>query len=212
MSVPAGTVPWLFDLGRWIGRVPYAWQFRIRVHGRDRVPLSGGVVVVANHSSMADGPILFGVLPRRVTFLIKQEMFANAVVGYLLRKIGQIPVKRGEADRTALTSALSVLKAGGVIGVFPEGTRGDGGVTSAQNGAAWLAKTSGAVVLPVACRGTYQARGWRPQVDVLIGEPFHLPDGKGRAALGVATEQVRDRLATLVAELDGLRVSEVEGR
>ncbi|MCG8923196.1 1-acyl-sn-glycerol-3-phosphate acyltransferase [Lentzea sp. CC55] len=207
MSVPEGTSPWLFDLGRWIGRVPYAWQFRLRVHGLDRVPLSGGVVVVANHSSMADGPILFGVLPRRVTFLVKQEMF-QGVVGYLLRKIGQIPVKRQEADRTALTSALSVLRAGGVIGVFPEGTRGEGDVANAQNGAAWLAKTSGAAVLPIACRGTYQAKGWRPEVDVLIGEPFHLPEGKGRAALGVATEQVRDRLATLVAELDGQRASE----
>lgn len=207
MSVPPGSWPWLFDLGRWIGRVPYAWQFRLRVRGRDRVPLSGGVVVVANHSSMADGPILFGALPRRVTFLIKQEMF-KGVVGVLLCKIGQIPVKRGEADRTALTSALSVLKAGGVIGIFPEGTRGEGDVANAQNGAAWLARTGGAMVLPVACRGTYQAKGFRPPVDVLIGEPFHLPDGKGRAALGVATEQVRDRLATLVAELDGLRTSE----
>ncbi|WP_053735073.1 1-acyl-sn-glycerol-3-phosphate acyltransferase [Nocardia sp. NRRL S-836] len=207
MTHPEGTVPWLFDLGRWIGRVPFAWQFRLRVRGRDRVPLSGGVVVVANHSSMSDGPILFGVLPRRVTFLIKQEMFAG-VVGTLLRKIGQIPVNRSGADRTALTSALSVLKAGGVVGIFPEGTRGEGDVSSAQNGAAWLAKTSGAVVLPVACRGTYRAKGWRPRVDVLIGEPFHLPEGKGRAALGVATEQVRDRLATLVAELDGQRASE----
>ena len=207
MSVPRGMVPWLFDFGRWIARVPYAWQFRIRVHGRDRVPLSGGVVVVANHSSMADGPILFGVVPRRVTFLIKQEMF-KGLVGYLLVKIGQIPVKRGEADRTALTSALAVLKAGGVIGIFPEGTRGEGDVASAQNGAAWLARAGGAMVLPVACRGTFEAKGWRPEVDVLIGEPFHLPEGKGKAALGVATEQVRDRLATLVAELDGLRVSE----
>ncbi|MET8758904.1 lysophospholipid acyltransferase family protein [Lentzea sp. NPDC004782] len=207
MSVPAGSLGWLTDLGRWIARGPYAWQFRIRVHGRDRVPLSGGVVVVANHSSMADGPILFGVVPRRVTFLIKQEMFSG-LVGYLLRKIGQIPVKRGEADRTALTSALSVLKAGGVVGVFPEGTRGEGDVASAQNGAAWLARVGGAAVLPVACRGTHHAKGWRPRVDVLIGEPFHLPEGKGRAALGVATEQVRDRLATLVAELDVLRVSE----
>lgn len=207
MSQPAGALPWLTDFGRWIARAPYAWQFRLRVRGRDRVPLSGGVVVVANHSSMADGPILFGVVPRRMTFLIKQEMF-KGVVGDLLVKIGQIPVNRGEADRTALTSALSVLKAGGVIGIFPEGTRGEGDVSNAQNGAAWLAKTSGAMVLPIACRGTYQAKGWRPRVDVLIGEPFHLPEGKGRAALGVATEQVRDRLATLVAELDGLRNSE----
>lgn len=211
MSLPAGTSPWLMDFGRWIARWPYQLPFRVRVHGRARMPASGPVVVASNHSSMADGPILFGELPRRTVFLIKQEMF-RGFAGWFLPKIGQISVRRGEVDRAPLMAALKVLRGGGVIGVFPEGTRGSGDVSSAQSGAAWLARSSGAVVLPVACRGTLRppgaSRRLLPRVDVLFGEPFHLPDGKGRAALDVATEQVRDRLAALVAELDELRVKE----
>jgi 1-acyl-sn-glycerol-3-phosphate acyltransferase len=93
--------------------------------------------------------------------------------------------------------------------VFPEGTRGAGDVAEAQRGAAWLARSTGAVVVPVACRGTLRPPGtrrrFRPVVDVLVGEPFELPADKGRQALVKATEQVRDRLATLVAELDSQR-------
>lgn len=213
-QLPEGASPAWTDLGRWIGRWIYPLPFRVRVHGAERVPRTGGVVVVANHSSMADGPILFGCLPRRVVFLIKQEMFAG-LAGHWLRKIGQLSVRRGVPDRAPLLAALRVLKAGGVIGVFPEGTRGSGDVSDAQHGAAWLARSSDAVVLPVACRGTRRPPGARrrflPVVDVLIGEPFELPPGKGKQALGVATEQVRDRLATLVADLDNLRNSSVSG-
>ncbi|WP_083751598.1 lysophospholipid acyltransferase family protein [Saccharothrix sp. ALI-22-I] len=207
-QLPEGSAPWLHDIGRWISRGPFRTPFRVRVHGAERMPLEGPVVVVANHSSMVDGPILFGALPRRVVFLIKQEMF-KGVVGTLLRKIGQLAVRRGEPDRAPLLAAQKVLRAGGVVGVFPEGTRGSGDVTEAQKGAAWLARSSGAVVVPVACRGTLRPAGtgrrFRPVVDVLVGEPFELPTDKGRQALDKATEQVRDRLATLVAELDSQR-------
>lgn len=207
-QLPEGAVPWLHDFGRWIARRPFRTPFRVRARGVSRMPSTGPVVVVANHSSMADGPILFGVLPRRVVFLIKQEMF-KGVVGTLLRKIGQLAVRRGEPDRAPLLAAQKVLRAGGVVGVFPEGTRGTGDVAQAQAGAAWLARTTGAVVVPVACRGTLRPAGtrrrFRPVVDVLVGEPFELPGDRGRQALVKATEQVRDRLATLVAELDSQR-------
>ncbi|MFE2755365.1 lysophospholipid acyltransferase family protein [Actinosynnema sp. NPDC059335] len=207
-QLPEGSLTWLHDVGRWIARRPFRMPFRVRARGVSRVPSSGPVVVVANHSSMVDGPILFGVLPRRVVFLIKQEMF-KGVVGTLLRKIGQLAVRRGEPDRAPLLAAQQVLRAGGVVGVFPEGTRGTGDVAQAQAGAAWLARTTGAVVVPVACRGTLRPAGtrrrFRPVVDVLVGEPFELPGDKGRQALVKATEQVRDRLATLVAELDSQR-------
>jgi 1-acyl-sn-glycerol-3-phosphate acyltransferase len=163
---------------------------------------------------MADGPLLFGALPRRVVFLIKQEMFAGPL-GWFLRKIGQLSVRRGVPDRAPLLAAVEVLRAGGVIGVFPEGTRGSGDVAGAQHGAAWLARSSDAVVLPVACRGTLRPAGasrrFLPVVDVLIGEPFELPPGKGKQALDVATGQVRDRLAALVAELDDFRNRSVSG-
>ncbi|GAB2974261.1 lysophospholipid acyltransferase family protein [Saccharothrix stipae] len=207
-QLPDGATPWLHDVGRWISRGPFQLPFRVRTHGVPRMPLDGPVVIVANHSSMVDGPILFGLLPRRVVFLIKQEMF-RGVAGTLLRRIGQLAVRRGEPDRAPLLAAQKVLRAGGVVGVFPEGTRGTGDVAEAQAGAAWLARTTGAVVVPIACRGTLRPAGtrrrFRPVVDVLVGEPFELPTDKGRQALVKATEQVRDRLATLVAELDSQR-------
>ncbi|RKT53539.1 lysophospholipid acyltransferase family protein [Saccharothrix australiensis] len=207
-QLPEGALPWLLDFGRWFARVPFAWAFRVRVAGRSNLPPTGPVVVVANHSSMVDGPVLFGVLPRRVVFLIKQEMFRGPA-GWGLRRIGQLAVRRGVPDRAPLVAAQKVLRAGGVVGVFPEGTRGAGDVAQAQQGAAWLARSTGAVVVPVACRGTRRPAGarrrFRPVVDVLVGEPFEVPGDKGRQALEKATEQVRDRLATLVAELDSKR-------
>jgi 1-acyl-sn-glycerol-3-phosphate acyltransferase len=210
-QLPPGALPWLHDFGRWFARGPFSLPFRVRVEGRSRMPSAGPVVVVANHSSMVDGPVLFGVLPRRVVFLIKQEMFRGAA-GWGLRRIGQLAVRRGEPDRAPLLAAQKVLRAGGVIGVFPEGTRGAGDVSNAQQGAAWLARSTGAVVVPVACRGTLRPPGtgrrFRPVVDVLVGEPFEPPDDKGRQGLVKATEQVRDRLATLVAELDSKRSGE----
>jgi 1-acyl-sn-glycerol-3-phosphate acyltransferase len=102
-----------------------------------------------------------------------------------------------------------VLRAGGLVGVFPEGTRGSGEVAAAQHGAAWLARTSGAMVLPVVCRGTRRPDGtrkrFRPRVDVSVGEPLTIPAGGGRAGLTAATETVRAELAGMVRELDGIR-------
>ncbi|MBB5958401.1 1-acyl-sn-glycerol-3-phosphate acyltransferase [Saccharothrix tamanrassetensis] len=207
-QLPPGTLPRLLDFGRWFARGPFSWAFRVRASGRSNLPADGPVVLVANHSSMVDGPILFGVLPRPVVFLIKQEMF-RGLAGWGLRRIGQLPVRRGVPDRAPLLAAQQVLRGGGVVGVFPEGTRGAGDVAQAQQGAAWLARTTGAVVVPVACRGTLRPPGsgrrFRPVVDVLVGEPFEPPADKGRQGLEKATEQVRDRLATLVAELDSKR-------
>ncbi|MEU5693335.1 lysophospholipid acyltransferase family protein [Actinosynnema sp. NPDC020468] len=214
-QLPDGNVPWLHDVGRWISRVPLRSCYRYRVHHADRVPLEGPVVIVANHSSMVDGPLLLGTFRRRVAFWIKQEMF-KGLAGKGLRAMGQIPVRRGEPDRTPLITGQQVLRAGGVVGVFPEGTRGAGDVSQAQQGAAWLARSTGALVVPVACRGTRRPEGsgrrFRPVVDVLVGEPFALPPDKGRQALVDATERVRDRLATLVAELDSQRSVSGEAR
>jgi 1-acyl-sn-glycerol-3-phosphate acyltransferase len=203
--LPEGASPGWHRLGQRIAATFVRLPYRVRIHHAERIPRTGGVVLVANHSSMVDGPLLFGMLPRSAVFLIKYEMF-HGLLGWFLRRIGQLPVRRGEPDRTPLLAAVRVLRAGGLVGVFPEGTRGDGAVTSAQHGAAWLARASGARVLPVACRGTRrpEGRGRRllPRVDVLFGEPVTLPEGKGRAGLTAATERVRTALVELIAELD----------
>lgn len=206
-ELPEGASPRLYRVGKWISRWPLRVPFRVKVHGAERIPRTGPVVLVANHSSLLDGPLLIGMLPRPVTFLIKQELFSGAL-GWFLARIGQIGIRRGEPDRTPLLTAVRVLKGGGMVGVFPEGTRNSGEVDNAQHGAAWLARASGAQVLPVACRGTRRPEGsgrrLLPRIDMLFGEPISPAGGKGRAGLTAATESVRTELVELIAELDRL--------
>ncbi|MGW4487065.1 lysophospholipid acyltransferase family protein [Amycolatopsis sp. NPDC004368] len=207
-ALPEGANGLLHDAGRVFARYHLRSAFRIRVHGRDRMPDVGPVVVIANHSSMIEPQLIFGMLPRRSAFLVKAEMFKGAA-GRFLRAIGQIPVKRGEIDRTPLVTAVGVLKAGGVVGIFPEGTRGAGDVGAAEKGAAWLVRASGATVLPVATRGTLKPadgkRRWRPRVDILVGDPFTPKVGPGRTGLEEGTEELRLQLAGLVKTLDDWR-------
>ncbi len=205
-DLPPGSWPRFHDAARWVGTWLFVPVYRVHVHHRERIPGSGPVVLVANHSAFVDGPLLFGLIGRRTVFLVKQEMFDGAL-GWALPRIGQLAVRRGEPDRRPLTAAVGVLRGGGLVAVFPEGTRGVGDMAAAQHGAAWLARTSGAVVLPVVVRGTRRAAGrrLRPRVDVLVGEPLGLPAGGGRAGLAAATETVRAALAGMVRELDTVR-------
>lgn len=207
-SLPPGGVPWVNGFGRWIARWLHRPMFRIRIRHASRVPLTGPVVLVANHSSFIEPQVLFGLPRRPAVFLIKAEL-AVGPVGRVFGWLGQIMVRRGSADREPLMAAVSVLRGGGLIGIFPEGTRGSGDVAHAEQGAAWLVRMTDAVVLPVATRGTYRPpgarRGFRPKLDVLVGEPFRLTVQRGRTGLAAATEDIRKHLADLVRELDELR-------
>ncbi|ASU78565.1 1-acyl-sn-glycerol-3-phosphate acyltransferase [Actinopolyspora erythraea] len=203
--LPAGSSLGSRRFARGVGGIVLRTSYRIRVRHGERFPAAGPVVLVANHSSLVDGPVLFGTLPRGAVFLIKRELF-HGPLGWALGKLGHLPVRRGAPDRQSLSAALRILRSGGVIGVFPEGTRA-GSVDTAQHGAAWLARSTGAWLLPVVCRGTAREAGrvprFRPRVDVLVGRPLRLPEGGGRAGLAAATERVRDELVGLLAELDG---------
>lgn len=206
-DLPAGAWPWLHAFAKWLGGWLFRPLYRLHVHHLDRIPASGPVLLVANHSSLVDGPLLFGLTRRRSAFLVKQELF-DGPLGPALLRLGQIPVRRGAADRRPLTAALGVLRAGGLVAVFPEGTRGEGEVAAAHNGAAWLARSAGADVLPVVCRGTRRPAGprrFRPRVDVLVGKPLRVPPGGGRTGLAAGTETVRAELARMVRELDDVR-------
>ncbi len=207
-GLPEGAVGGLHDAGRVFARYHLRSAFRVRVHGRERMPATGPVLVIANHSSMIEPQLIFGMLPRRSAFLVKAELF-KGVAGKFLVAIGQIPLKRGEIDRKPLMTAVGVLSDGGVVGIFPEGTRGAGDVGGAERGAAWLVRASGATVLPVATRGTRKPadgkRRWRPRVDILVGEPFTPKVGPGKTGLDQGTEELRGELAALVKTLDDWR-------
>lgn len=210
-DLPGGSWGWLHDLARWVGTWCFRPALRVRVHHGERVPATGPVVLVANHSAFVDGPLLFGLLGRRSVFLVKQEMFRGPA-RVLLPLIGQVPVRRGTAERVPLSTALGVLRGGGLVAIFPEGTRGVGDVAAVAQGATWLARAGRAQLLPVVCRGTRRQAGvgrrFRPRVDVLVGEPLPAPAGRGRVELRAATETVRAALAGLVRELDDMRSSD----
>jgi 1-acyl-sn-glycerol-3-phosphate acyltransferase len=180
--------------------------YRMRVDGLERIPAAGPVVFVANHQNFMDGCVLFGLLPRRVSFLIKAEA-VRGPLGWLLTKVGQYALERGLPDREPLLQASAQLRAGGAIGMFPEGTRGAGTVTAVHPGAAWLAVRTGSTVVPVALRGTARPPGrslrrFRPVVSVLVGEPMPVQRGGGRKAVAAMTEQIQRELAGLVVRLD----------
>jgi 1-acyl-sn-glycerol-3-phosphate acyltransferase len=207
-ALPAGAWPWLHDVARWLATWIYRPVYRVRIHGREMIPVDGPVVLVANHSSFAEPQLIFGMLRRRSVFLVKSEM-TRGVLGVLLHWLGQLSIRRGTPDRGPLMAAVQFLRAGGLVGVFPEGGRGSGDMLHAEQGAAWLVRSSDAVVLPVAVRGTDRPKGsgrrFRPVVDLVIGEPFTVSVARGRTGLATATEQIRVRLAGLVCELDELR-------
>ncbi|MFF8463331.1 lysophospholipid acyltransferase family protein [Streptomyces albidoflavus] len=191
-------------VGRGIGIGLMYGLWRPRVLGAWRVPSAGPVILAVNHSHMIDGPMLMGTAPRPVHFLIKKEAFVGPLDPFL-KGIGQLKVDRDTTDRAAVTDALGVLKAGGVLGIFPEGTRGEGDFASLRAGLAYFAVRSGAQVVPVAVLGgadrprrlVKALPPLRSRVDVVFGDPFEAGDGSGRRtrkALDEATVRIQAEL------------------
>ncbi len=203
--------------GRWLGRFFARVIWNTRIVGKERVPRTGPVIVAANHSGWADGPLMIGCTPRGTHILVKIEMFRPAI-GWIFRLSGQIPVDRGNG-RPALTTALAVLERGGVVGIFPEGSRGRGDGSSSRAGVAWLAVHSGAPVVPVAMLGTRRTGesagkvpGLRRRLHVEYGEPVVVTGTEGlpkREAVAVAQAQLQRALAEHVKATEartGLRL------
>lgn len=136
---------------RWVGRFLARVLWRTEVRGREHVPARGAAIVVCNHVGLIDGPVVHGVIPRGSHFLIRTGMMTGAL-GTILRAAQQIEVEG--AGRDALAKGLAVLRRGGVVGVFPEGTRGAGTAEAVHGGAAWLALQSQAPVVPTAIIGS----------------------------------------------------------
>lgn len=194
----------------WLLRGPM-WVFtyivcRYHVQGRTNMPAVGPLLIVSNHLSWFDPFLLGVVMPRRLWFYTKIEVFRWPVAGWLCKQTGQIPVHRGRGDRSSLVQALAYLREGKAVVVFPEGTvERQERMISAHSGIAMLAVRSGVPLLPVAHSGTRNilraGRGWFPRVDIEIGKPFipQVPAGVShREALQVMTRDIMQRIAVML--------------
>lgn len=173
-------MPWFYYVCRVIVRMLLLLT-RWQVKGRENVPSQGPLLIVANHLHLADPPLLWVSLHRKVIFMAKEELFRSRFLSYFIRGLGSFPVHRGRLDREALRQADQVFAQGLALVMFPEGMRSKSGqLRSAFRGSSLIALRSGVPILPVGIIGTEKIRGmtWllrRPQITVNIGHPFYLP-------------------------------------
>jgi len=201
-------VPWFYHLARAIVRgllLLTRWQ----VKGKENIPDQGPLIIVANHLSLADPPVLNVSLTRKVIFMAKEELFRHKIAGYFIRSFGAFPVHRGQLDREALRQARKVLDEGLALVMFPEGMRSRSRkLRPALPGAALIASRSGAPILPVGIAGTEKFKNitWlfrRPCITVNIGRPFYLPQVNGKltkAELNRFTDLIMEHIAELLPE------------
>ncbi|MBF2051211.1 MAG: lysophospholipid acyltransferase family protein [Leptolyngbya sp. IPPAS B-1204] len=187
----------LYHLFKWSVVSPMLHlYFRGRIYGVEQVPQKGPLLVVANHASDFDPPILSNCVRRPVSYMAKEELFHVPVLGRAIRLYGAYPVKRGSADRSAIRAALAQLEAGWAVGVFLQGTRTtDARIPDPKLGAAMLAAKAQVPLLPVSLWGTQAIvpKGSKfPQpvpVTVRIGELITPPISTKREELEAVTQQ-----------------------
>jgi 1-acyl-sn-glycerol-3-phosphate acyltransferase len=172
------------------------------VYGRERIPRTGGLLVVSNHASNADPVILLAEMPRPLSFMTKDELFRFPLVRkFLFAWRGAFPVRRGEADIAALRNALELIREGFPVVLFPEGTRSPMRLGKAHPGVAYLATRAQCPVLPVAIIGSETMQNiWclrnRPRFEVRIGEPFVVPEEVKEP--GAVLELIMGRIAEML--------------
>jgi 1-acyl-sn-glycerol-3-phosphate acyltransferase len=188
--------------------------WRVRIEGAAHIPVRGPVVLAPNHVTFLDSFFLPLVVPRRVTFVAKAEYFDSWKTAWFFRAVGQIPMRRegGSASERALAAARGVLDAGGVLGIYPEGTRSpDGRLYRGHTGVARLALGCRVPVVPVGLVGTSEVQ--RPgsnlprpfkRVTVRFGAPVDLSrHPAGAADDPLALRSFTDELMFEIRALSG---------
>jgi 1-acyl-sn-glycerol-3-phosphate acyltransferase len=196
---------------RWFmnGFIHVGTDILCRIDKRDfpKVPSHGPLILVTNHISSLEVPLLFVHLqPRKLYGLAKIETWNNKFMGWLFDLWDAIPVRRGEADLDAFRRCLEVLRAGDILAIAPEGTRSyHGRLLRAQPGVVMLAMRAGVPILPVAHWGgeTFKEnlkKGRRTDFQVRVGRLFTL-DAHGKKVTGRLRQEMADEIMGQIAIL-----------
>ncbi|HEV3156868.1 MAG TPA: lysophospholipid acyltransferase family protein [Candidatus Baltobacteraceae bacterium] len=166
----------------------------MRIIGAERVPRTGALIVVANHVSNLDPPVLGSALPRPLSYMAKLELFQIPVLGLLISHLNSFPVDRRRGDVAAIRRSVEELRRGAALAIFPEGGRNRDGTAVAHNGASLLAELSGAPVLPAYIGGTDRSRNLA-RITVVFGEVLHFEENPTEKTGGAGKQARREELA-----------------
>lgn len=194
--------------GAW--NVLFRLWIKMHVSGWENIPADGPVIMMGNHINMLDPVVMISFYPDRdIVPLAKVETLNQPFMRYFVRHWGAIPVNRGEADLKALKLAFEYLEQGAVVMLYAEGHRSKTGLIQGQEGSAYLALKSNAVVVPVAIWGTdgfplkWLRRIRRMDVHMSFGKPFRFRQPEGRLPrehFRPMTDEAMYRIAELLPE------------
>ena len=196
-------------------RIVFATYFRWRIFNPERVPLTGPVILAANHASFLDPPLVGAALARPLNYLARDTLFPVPLVGRLLRLWKVVPVDRQGGGAAGLRAIVERLLEGGAILLFPEGTRSrDGKLQPARSGIGLVVIKSNAPVIPARLLGTFEAYGRRHrfprprQVKVKFGPPLDFAQLRTEATtcskqrLKAIYQQVAEQIMAAIAKLE----------
>lgn len=191
----------MFHASRLFTRIAAKVLFGYRTKGREHFPKTGPVLIVANHASFLDPPLLGTSSPRVIRFLARATLANHRLLGWWMRSVGTLLIDRDAPSHRALEAGVEVLRAGGTFAVFPEGTRSPtGAVAEFKRGMLLLLKQSGATVIPCGIAGTFACwprdRKWprlRRACEVRFGAPMSAESVLAKGGL----DELRQRIATL---------------
>jgi 1-acyl-sn-glycerol-3-phosphate acyltransferase len=185
----------------------------MRVRGRENVP-AGAAVLAVNHNSYADPVLAWAVTPRHSSYMARADLYHSALARWAFPLLGTIPLRRGQADRDALTAAAALLERGELLGIFPEGTRHNEGIGEGLGGAAFIALRSNVPVVPVGVAGSKRIRpkGVRliriPRIAVVFAEPVDPADynqSTRKERMTAMTEEIMRRIRLALEQAEEAR-------
>ena len=173
--------------------------YKPKIIGAENIPETGSVLLCCNHIHNFDPPLLGSFIDRKIHYMAKAELFNIPLLKTVLPKVGAFPVKRGMSDKQAMRMALSILKEGNVLGLFPEGTRSKTGeLGKGLTGAGFFALRTDAVVIPSAIIGPYKT--FHP-LKVVYGAPLDFTEMRAdKKSAEEATAYIMDGIRSLIEQ------------
>jgi len=183
----------------------YKFVFRGCLIGRENIPQKDSFIVVSNHGSLLDPPLLGHALGRNISFMAKAELFKVPFLGFIIKACGAYPVKRGIADKNTIKTACKKLSNDNSIGIFIDGTRQKNGrVNKPKQGAALLAFKNQKLLLPVAIVNSHRLIRFKfciplfSKIVIKVGKPVQPPQSSSRDDLHSVTILLQDKINRLI--------------